>query len=83
MGPALSDIIPADTLPDGMRVTQNPLELVNTFVTDLTNFLVAEDVGIRDVARDALGSELNFRLYPHLLRLLNEYVAPTGITRTL
>jgi neurofibromin 1 len=55
-----------------MRVIQDPLALVNTFVTDLTNFLVAEDVGIRDVARDALGMELNSRLYPHLLRLLNE-----------
>jgi hypothetical protein len=57
-----------------MRVLQNPATLVETFVTDLTNLLVADDMQVREVARDALGAELSPRLYPRLIKHLDEYV---------
>jgi hypothetical protein len=55
-----------------MRVIQNPVPLVTTFITDLTNLLIAPDTKIRDVARDALGAELSPRLYSKLLKHLDE-----------
>lgn len=57
-----------------MRVMHNPVLLVGTFITDLTNLLVISDTQIRDVARDALGTELSPRLYSRLLKHLDEYV---------
>jgi hypothetical protein len=55
-----------------MRVLQNPANLVETFVTDLTNLLVADDRQVREVARDALGAELSPRLYSRLIKHLDE-----------
>lgn len=72
---ALLTIIPAQYLPDEMRVLQNPMNMVSTFITDLTDLLIAESAQVREVARDALGSELSPRLYAKLFRHLDEYVA--------
>jgi hypothetical protein len=68
----LTSAIPAQFLPDEMRVLQNPANLVETFVTDLTNLLVADDRQVREVARDALGAELSPRLYSRLIKHLDE-----------
>lgn len=72
---SLAVIIPAHSLPDEMRTLQNPVPLVSAFMADLTSMLVAQDTQIRDIARDALGSELSAKLYQKLLRLLDEYVS--------
>lgn len=69
---SLANAIPAHALPDKMRVIQNPVPLVTTFITDLTNLLVSPDTNVRDVARDALGAELSPRLYSKLLKHLDE-----------
>lgn len=69
---SLASVIPLHALPDNMRVIQNPVPLVTTFITDLTNLLMAPDTKIRDVARDALGAELSPRLYSKLLKHLDE-----------
>ena len=55
-----------------MRVVQNPIPLVEAFIGDLLNLLVAGDMQIRDIVRDALGSELSPRLYGKLIRNLEE-----------
>jgi hypothetical protein len=70
--PSLTSTIPAQYLPDEMRALQHPGLLVSTFISDLTNLLVSETVEIRDVARDALGSELNPALYSRLLKHLDQ-----------
>ena len=66
----LAGIIPAKFLLDRIRVMQNPLPLVEDFVSNLINLLVAGDMYIRDVVREALGSELSPRLYGKLIKNL-------------
>jgi hypothetical protein len=69
---ALTSIIPQQYLPDQMRALKNPGLLVETFVTDLTDLLVVDSMQVREVAREALGSELSPRLYSRLLKHLEE-----------
>jgi len=69
---ALVNVVPAQYLPDEMRVLQNPMSMMSTFITDLTDLLIADSVRVRDVARDALGIELSPRLYGRLFRHLEE-----------
>lgn len=69
---ALTSVVPAQYLPEEMRVLQNPMTLVSTFITDLTDLLIAESAQVREVARDALGTELSPRLYGRLFRHLEE-----------
>jgi hypothetical protein len=66
----LAEVIPPKFLLDKIRVIQNPLPLVEDFVSNLINLLVAGDLYIRDVVREALGSELSPRLYGYLLKNL-------------
>ncbi|KAF8165773.1 hypothetical protein B0H34DRAFT_794124 [Crassisporium funariophilum] len=70
----LGNVIPAKFLPDKMRVVQSPIPLVEHFIGDLIDLLVAGDMQIRDVVRDALGSELSPRLYGRLLRNLEDTI---------
>lgn len=69
---SLAKVIPTSFLPDKMRVVQNPAPLVEAFIGDLINLLVAGDMQIRDIVREALGSELSPRLYGKLIRNLEE-----------
>jgi hypothetical protein len=69
---ALTAIIPVQYLPDAMRAPQNPASLVESFISDLTNLLVVDSMQVREVAREALGSELSPRLYSRLLKHLDE-----------
>jgi len=71
---SLTAVIPPSSLPDEMRVMQNPAQLVGTFITNLTDLLVVPDTQIRDTARDALGAELSPRLFSKLLKHLDECV---------
>lgn len=61
---------------------QNPVQLVGTFITNLTDLLISPDTQIRDIARDALGTELSPRLYSRLLKHLDEYVYRRSIIAT-
>jgi len=69
---ALTKVIPLHSLPDKIRVAENPLPLIEGFVSNLINLLVAGDIQIRDIVREALGTELSPRLYIKLLRNLEE-----------
>lgn len=66
----LAGVIPPQFLLDRIRVIQSPLPLVEDFVGNLINLLVSSDMYIRDVVREALGSELNPRLYGKLIKNL-------------
>lgn len=70
----LVSVIPVQYLPDQMRVLQKPSSLVTAYIAALTDLLVVDSVAVRDVARDALGSELSPKLYSKLLKHLDEYV---------
>ena len=71
---ALTSVIAAQYLPDELRVLQNPSTMVSSFITDLTDLLIAESAQVREVARDALGTELSPRLFGRLFRHLEESV---------
>lgn len=71
---SLSKVVSNKLLPDKLRVVQNPVPLVETFVGDLITSLVSGDMQIRDYVRDALGSELSPRLYGRMIRNIEEYV---------
>ncbi|KAF8806096.1 hypothetical protein BYT27DRAFT_7141632 [Phlegmacium glaucopus] len=70
----LAEVIPAKFLPDRMRVIRSPLPLVEDFVSSLINLVATRDIHIRDVVREALGSELSPRLYGKLIRNLESTV---------
>ncbi|KAF8559154.1 hypothetical protein OG21DRAFT_1570167 [Imleria badia] len=69
---ALTAVIPAEFLPDEMRVLRDPGELVNIFIEFLTAALVDDTIRVREVAREALGSELSPRLFARLFKHLDE-----------
>lgn len=69
---ALTAVIPAEFLPDEMRVLRDPGELVNIFIEFLTAALVDDAIRVREVAREALGSELSPRLFARLFKHLDE-----------
>ncbi|KAF8450670.1 hypothetical protein L210DRAFT_3520995 [Boletus edulis BED1] len=69
---ALTSVIPAEYLPDEMRVLRDPGELVNIFIEFLTAALVDDTIRVREVAREALGSELSPRLFARLFKHLDE-----------
>jgi len=66
----LAEVIPPKFLPDRIRVIQNPLSLVEDFLNSLVDHLATSDMHIRDIVREALGSELNPRLYGKLIKYL-------------
>ncbi|KAJ3504772.1 hypothetical protein NLJ89_g7765 [Agrocybe chaxingu] len=69
---ALVKVIPSKFLPDKIRVVQNPIPLVEDFIADLISLLVKGDMQIRDIVRDALGTELSPRLYGKVIRNLED-----------
>lgn len=69
---ALQTIVPQQILPDDMRVLKNPQTLVERFIKDLTDFLIADSTKICEVAREALGTELSPSLYGVLFKHLEE-----------
>ncbi|KAH7916805.1 hypothetical protein BJ138DRAFT_1121610 [Hygrophoropsis aurantiaca] len=69
---ALTTIIPAEFLPDDMRVLRDPADLVNIFVDFLTDALIDDVVRVREVAKEALGSELSPCLFAKLFKHLDD-----------
>lgn len=69
---SLASMVPAYYLPDQMRVLRDPMDLLAIFLTELINLLISDSGQNRDVARDALGSELNPRLYSRILKDLDQ-----------
>ena len=57
-------------VPDRIRAIQNALPLMEQFVDNLMSLLDADDMQIRDVVREALGSELSPCLYGTLIKHL-------------
>ncbi|KIY51663.1 hypothetical protein FISHEDRAFT_36865 [Fistulina hepatica ATCC 64428] len=74
-------LMPDVLMPDKLRVLQDPGPLVQQFIVDLSEMLLSEDVLFRDAARDALGADLNPRLYSMLLRHLDSVVQEIISTR--
>ncbi|KAJ7055100.1 hypothetical protein C8F01DRAFT_470816 [Mycena amicta] len=70
----LSSVIPAKYLPDQLREIQPPGPLVSKFLHTLTDELVSEDSQMREISRNALGSELSPRLYSRLLRHFDDTI---------
>lgn len=71
---ALTSAIPPEFLLDDMRSLRDPADLVAIFIEFLTAALVDDEVRVREVAREALGSELSPRLFSKLFRHLDEWV---------
>ncbi|KAG2060194.1 hypothetical protein BDR06DRAFT_948277 [Suillus hirtellus] len=69
---ALTAVIPPEFLLDDMRSLRDPADLVALFIEFLTNALIDDVVRVREVAREALGSELSPRLFSKLFRHLDE-----------
>ncbi|KAF8635007.1 hypothetical protein AX15_000591 [Amanita polypyramis BW_CC] len=68
----LTAFIPRLYMPDSIRVMDDPVPLIDAFLSDLTDLLVAPDAQVRDTARDALGAELGPKLYGKVLKYLEE-----------
>ncbi|KAF4620069.1 hypothetical protein D9613_004830 [Agrocybe pediades] len=70
----LTNVITPYSVPDKVRVPQNPVPLIEDFIADLIQLLIAGDIKIRDIVRDALGSELSPRLYLKLVSKLDKTI---------
>ncbi|KAF8207849.1 hypothetical protein K438DRAFT_2013261 [Mycena galopus ATCC 62051] len=70
----LPTVIPVQYLPDHMRELQNPVPLVTKFIHTVTDQLVIDDAQLREVARNALGAELDPRLYSRLLKHFDDTI---------
>lgn len=68
----LASVIPRYCMPDSMRILDDHAPLIDAFLSDLTDLLVAPDAQIRDTAKDALGAELGPSLYDKVLKYLEE-----------
>jgi hypothetical protein len=66
----LDKIVPRDMIPDKLRVIENPRANIERFLEALIGHLMTSENTIRDLVREALGSELGPRLYAKLLDLL-------------
>ncbi|KAI0080777.1 hypothetical protein K474DRAFT_1717515 [Panus rudis PR-1116 ss-1] len=83
--PSFSKLVGEWYLPDQFRVMRNPADLLAIFLGNVTNLLIDEAPQVRDVAREALGNELNPRLYTRILRelesVLNQVIDgnPSGL----
>jgi len=69
---ALHSVIPAELLPDSMRVLKDPRMLINSFINFLMERLISDSVIARETAKEALGTELSIRLYPKLTKHFEE-----------
>ncbi|KAG0709913.1 hypothetical protein DFH29DRAFT_1012634 [Suillus ampliporus] len=69
---ALAAAIQPDLLLDDMRTLRDPADLVTIFIEFLTGALIDDVVRVREVAREALGSELSPRLFSKLFKHLDE-----------
>ena len=70
----LCSIFQPDELPDRLRIPQDGNLMLNDFMASTVDLLVSDIPMARDIAKEALGSELNPRLLVRLFRQLNECV---------
>ena len=71
-GITLANRIPIHHLPDRFRVLHDGETYIQNFIQWSVEFLISNIPRARDTVKEALGSELNPRLYPRLFRSLNE-----------
>lgn len=74
---ALAAIIPLRYLPDSLRILRNPKDLLDIFIQELIDILVADNPQARDLAREALSTEAHPRIYPLILQGLDRCVLLT------
>lgn len=70
----MQELLPAELLSDAMRVLKDPRDLVTNFIQYLSDLLLTDSVMARETAKEALGSELSYRLHGKLLKHLDECV---------
>jgi len=58
--------IPIDMMPDQLRVIPSPEPMLFKYIKEVIGHLMSKDTLRRDVAREALGTELHHLLYPKL-----------------
>ncbi|GBE80125.1 hypothetical protein SCP_0213280 [Sparassis crispa] len=68
---ALTTTIPSYYLPDQMRVLRDPADLLSSFLTVLIDLLISDTVQHREVAREALSTEVHPRLYTRVFKELD------------
>lgn len=68
----ITNFIPSTELPDRMRVPRDGSLMLQEFLATTMDMLVSEIPLARDTAKEALGSELNPRLFMRLFKQLNE-----------
>ncbi|KAL0949203.1 hypothetical protein HGRIS_009281 [Hohenbuehelia grisea] len=71
----LSAVVPLHQLPDRIRIPPNHTSAVGQFMTELTAMLMVENAQVRDVAREALGAEISPRLYPKLIKYIDNVIS--------
>ena len=69
---ALKDVMPLQYIPDRLRIEVDGDEMLQEFMSASMEVLIANSAVARDTAKEALGSELNPRLYGRLFKHLNE-----------
>lgn len=72
-GKTLTTTLPISEIPDRFRIPQDSVRMLQEFMAATVEFLISELPVARDAAKEALGSELNPRLYARLFKQLNEY----------
>ncbi|KAH8118768.1 hypothetical protein DFH11DRAFT_1839273 [Phellopilus nigrolimitatus] len=77
---SLVNSMPAQFVPDRFRAPQDGRLMLNDFMSSTVESLLAELAIARDTAKEALGSELNPRLYDRLFKQLNEVVEDVART---
>lgn len=68
----LVSMIPYKYLPDELLAMEDIYPYLNPFLSDLNRILTISCVATRDLAREALGAELHPKLYPRVLKYLDE-----------
>ena len=65
-------VLSIEDLPDRFRIPQDGEMMMQDFLTSTVECLVSEYAIARDTAKEALGSELNPRMYGRLFKHLSE-----------
>jgi hypothetical protein len=71
----LADYISMRYVPDIAHSFRDPDYLVDLFLDNVIAQLVSPNIAVRDVARDALGTELSLKLFPKLCKHLDRYAS--------
>ena len=68
----ITDYFPSHLVPTRFQTISSPNDMVFTFIHHIVDFLMEDAIFVREVAKEAVGSELNPRLYPLLFARLDQ-----------